>query len=83
LVIVLLLAFGYGWFHKNIIKELPDVSQVEDIVFSEATVIVDRNGQELYKLFQENREYVKLEDVSENMINAIIAVEDQSFWTNP
>jgi len=62
---------------------LPDVDSVEDIVFSESTVITDRSGKELYKLFQENREYVRLEDISPNMINAIIAVEDQSFWTNP
>jgi hypothetical protein len=37
---------------------LPDVSQVRDISFSQATVITDRNGKELYRLFSENREYV-------------------------
>lgn len=80
---VLIVAIGFGRLYTNIIRALPDVDSVEDIVFSESTVITDRSGKELYKLFQENREYVRLEDISPNMINAIIAVEDQSFWTNP
>jgi hypothetical protein len=28
------------------------------MVFNEATLIEDRNGEVLYKLFEENREYV-------------------------
>lgn len=55
---------------------------MEDIIFSEATIITDRNGEQLYKLYQENREYVALEKMSEHMVNAIIAVEDQKFRTN-
>jgi len=55
---------------------------LEDIIFSEATIITDRNGEQLYKLYQENREYVALEKMSEHMVNAIIAVEDQKFRTN-
>jgi membrane peptidoglycan carboxypeptidase len=34
-------------------------------------------------LFEENRKYIKLNQISENMINAIVAVEDKNFWTNP
>jgi membrane peptidoglycan carboxypeptidase len=49
------------------------------MVFSEATIIEDRNGNTLYKLFQENREYVSFEKISINMINAIIAIEDQRY----
>lgn len=79
---VLIVAVGLGRLYTNILSALPDVNSVEDIVFSESTVITDRSGKELYKLFQENREYVRLEDISTNMISAIIAVEDQSFWTN-
>ena len=46
----------------------------------ESTVITDRNGQELYKIFDENRQYIDLKDISKYMINAIVAVEDQRFW---
>ena len=67
------------WMEINVFKNLPDVSQVKDMVFSQATVIQDRNGQELYKLFDENREYVEIDQISEHMINAIVAMEDQNY----
>jgi len=68
------------WFTKNVIQWLPDISEVNNMIFSEATVIQDRNGKELYKLFEENREYVPLSGISQNMINAIVAMEDQRYW---
>jgi penicillin-binding protein 2A len=49
------------------------------MVFSQATVITDRNGEELYKLFEENREYIDFTGISTNMINAIVAIEDQRY----
>ena len=64
----------------KVFKNLPDVSQVKDMVFSQATIIQDKNGVELYKLFDENREYVDIDQMSENMINAIVAIEDQNYW---
>jgi membrane carboxypeptidase/penicillin-binding protein len=64
------------------VKTLPDMKNLDEVVFYEATIIADRNGEELYKMYQENRDYVPIEEVSENMINAIVAVEDKTFWTN-
>ena len=49
------------------------------MVFSEATLIQDRNGETLYKLFEENREYIWYTGISLNMINAIVALEDQRY----
>jgi membrane peptidoglycan carboxypeptidase len=37
----------------------------------------------LYKVFDENRKYVTLDKISQNMQNAIVATEDKNFWTNP
>ena len=68
------------WMEINVFKNLPDVSQVKDMVFSQATVIQDKNGVELYKLFDENREYVEIDKISDHMINAIVAIEDQNYW---
>ena len=62
------------WLEINVFKNLPDVSQVKDMVFSQATIITDRNGVELYKLFDENREYVEIDKISDHMINAIVAM---------
>ena len=60
--------------------DLPDVSKIKNMTMIESTVIMDRNGQELYKIFDENRQYIDLKDISKHMINAIVAVEDQRFW---
>lgn len=76
--IFFLLVFGI-WFTKNILADLPDVSKINDMVFNEATLIEDRNGEVLYRLFEENREYVPFTGISTNMVNAIVALEDQRY----
>lgn len=68
------------WMQLHVFKNLPDVSKVKDMEFSQATIIQDRNGVELYKFFDENREYVEIDNISDNMINAIVAMEDQNYW---
>ena len=79
-LIVVWIAVVAIWMEINVFKNLPDVSQVKDMVFSQATVIQDKNGVELYKFFDENREYVEIDKISDNMINAIVAMEDQNYW---
>ncbi len=75
------------WFTKYVLLDLPDLSQINDMVFSESTIIQDRNGKELYKLYEENREYVPYSAISPNMINALVAMEDQRYrdhsWLDP
>ncbi len=73
----------WAWFYNNIILELPDIAEIEEIQFSETSKIVDRNWIVLYKLYEENRSYVSFDEISDDMINAIISVEDQNFWNNP
>lgn len=57
------------------------------MVFSQTTIIQDRHGETLYKLFHENREYVSREGISPIMVNAIVAMEDQRYrehgWLDP
>ena len=67
------------WFTKNVLIGLPDVTKVKDMVFSQATVIQDRNWETLYKLYDENREYVDYSGISMNMVNAIVSLEDQRY----
>lgn len=68
------------WWKVKIHDQLPDVTNIKNMVFSQATIITDRNDKELYKIFQENRDYVDLSGINKNMINAIVAVEDQRYW---
>jgi len=74
---------GASWFWLNILKDLPDISEIENYNFKQATTITDRNWKTLYTLFEENRQYIPFEDMSTNFVNALIATEDQRFWTNP
>lgn len=75
---------GIFWFFAylqlRVLKSLPDVSQIKNMTLVQSTIITDRNGQELYKIFDQNREYVDLKEMSPHMIDAIVAVEDQRFW---
>jgi len=73
----------YMRFKKNILDKLPDISKIENVVFSQTTTITDRNGVVLYKVFNENRRYVSLDKISPNIQNALIAIEDKNFWKNP
>lgn len=47
------------------------------------SIIYDQNGNEIDTLHgNENREYVKLEYIPENLKNAVVAVEDERFYTH-
>jgi penicillin-binding protein 1A len=65
-----------------IIRELPDLKKVESLNLSQTTTITDRNGEILYRVFDENREYIPIGKISVTMQNAIIAAEDKTFWSN-
>lgn len=45
-----------------------------------ASTLYDRHGQEVTKLFRENREYIYIEDIPKELQEAFIAVEDQRFY---
>ncbi len=67
----------------NVIKDLPSISDIEDADFNQTTVITDRNDEVLYKLYEENRDYIDFDQISENFVNAIVATEDQRYRDNP
>ncbi|MCX6733733.1 MAG: transglycosylase domain-containing protein [Candidatus Peregrinibacteria bacterium] len=59
---------------------LPSVDNISSQA-ARATEIYDRNGELLYTISgEENRKYVPYDQISPNLINATIAVEDDQFW---
>lgn len=65
------------------LHSLPALSTIRDTV-PVSSVMYDKNGGELYRFHSgENRTYVKYEDISQSMIDAIIATEDKTFFENP
>ncbi len=45
-------------------------------------IIYDRNGEEIGRIFDENRSYVTIDKISRSMIDALVAQEDKNFWTH-
>ncbi len=82
LLVIFLIGLVYWliWFQKNITGDLPKIESLDNLNLSQTTVITDRNGEILYRYFDQNREYVEFDKINENMINAIVALEDQRFW---
>lgn len=76
-----ILLFGIFVYIKYILP-LPDVKNLEKLNLARSSIIYDRDWNELYKIYKENRTYVNYENISKNMINALVAWEDKTFLEN-
>lgn len=66
------------------LHDVPNISKIESDVLPESSVIYDRNGGELYNLYnEEKRTYVPYAQISGHMRDAIISAEDKTFFENP
>jgi peptidoglycan glycosyltransferase len=64
-------------------SELPPVSDFEQLDFAQPTVVYDRTGTiELARFQIERRRVVAYEAIPKVLLDATIAVEDQTFWDN-
>src|SRR5690554_6519267 len=73
LIIIVLLGIGncaFTWNLPNI--ELP-----------EASIVLDINGEVINGLTRENQINLKREQIPQDFVNAIIAVEDKNFYRHP
>lgn len=86
---VSLLVFFLGSFSVIILiiyylYDVPAISGIESDALPESSVIYDRNGGELYNLYnKEKRTYVPYGQISSHMRDAIISTEDKTFFENP
>ncbi len=72
--------FAYGRV-GDLLNEAID--PIEDYANFQSTFLYDRNGVQLYEVFGEGRRTnVSLENMPEHLINATIAIEDDSFYRN-
>ncbi len=66
-------------------QQLPLLNGIASHTLFQTTHIYDRNGKLLYDLNDPRygrRTYVNYNDISPNIVNATIAAEDHTFWTN-
>lgn len=83
LAFVILIIVVCIYLYSMYIVWLPAISELENLEIAESSIIYDRNWKELYKIFKEKRTYVTFDNINKNMVNALVAIEDKRYWTNP
>lgn len=69
-------------FTKNLIEDLPSISNLENYTPNIVTKIFDRNENVISELFVERRVLVPLNEIPLNLQNAFIATEDNDFFNH-
>ncbi len=80
-LIVAIIGAGAAYFYCKPRYDLAysfDLSELEEVEV--ASRIFDVHGEELGRIFVQNRRPVKLEEVSDNFVNALLAAEDSRFY---
>src|SRR5215467_11867394 len=84
--VALVLGFAVDAYAQTFFDSLPSIRGLDSAAFAGDTLISDRNGRELADVGYhtgDHRLAVRLQDISPNMINATIAIEDKNFYSNP
>lgn len=84
-VLTLILSSGAGAAYAYYAAQLPLLDGIAQHSLSQTTRIYDRNGKLLYELYDQEkgrRTYVDYKNISPTLIDASIAAEDHTFWTN-
>jgi 1A family penicillin-binding protein len=69
------------WFNCGV-RGCPDVNMLRGYMPDQASVLLDRNGDEVAKLFVTRRVVVPVDSIPEHTLNAFIAIEDRRFWSH-
>jgi membrane peptidoglycan carboxypeptidase len=81
----ILFSGGIGASYAYYQAQLPMLNSIANHTTFQTTRIYDRNGKLLYQINDPRygrRTYVNYTDISQNLINATVAAEDHTFWTN-
>ena len=82
LIVVLGIATGLSFIAK-MASELPSVASFEQLDFAQPSTVYDRTGTVQLATFQDEfRRVVTYDDIPKVLLDATIAVEDRTFWTN-
>lgn len=74
-LILLFVAANFGLFGK-----MPSLAELENPEADLASEIISSDGKLMGKYYAENRSEVKYHEISPNVINALIATEDERFY---
>jgi penicillin-binding protein 1A len=79
-VAIVVVAVLLAAYHTCGFEGCPDIEDVQGYVPDEASVVVDRDGEEIGRLYRVNRVVVTLDSLPEHVAEAFIATEDQEFY---
>ncbi len=80
IIIVCFIAGLLFFFYLS--QGLPSIEELENPQTDIASFVVSRDGQVLDKYFTENRTYIRYQDISPNVIDALVATEDHRFYNH-
>ena len=84
LLVVLLatgaLSAGVAWYIVKLSEDLPSMLELANPKNSLPSILYDRNGEVIARLFIENRTPLELSEISPNLVRAVLAAEDSAFY---
>ncbi|MDY4792958.1 MAG: PBP1A family penicillin-binding protein [Pararoseburia sp.] len=82
LVLVIAGAVGGGIYAVKLIKQCPDISEVNISPEGFSTTVLDADGNEIETLAASgsNRSYVPITDIPKDLQHAFVAIEDERFY---
>jgi len=80
---VLVVAIGVGYLYYSIAPTLPDVQQLREVQLQMPLRIFTADGDLIAEYGEKRREPVQISEVPDSLKNAIIAAEDQHFYSHP
>ena len=73
---------GFVLFFYLSKQDLPTFSELENPEYDLASIIYDNDNVAFGKYYVENREPLKFEEISPKIVNALIATEDERFYSH-
>jgi len=78
-VVLILFATGYTYYLS---LGMPSIQELENPQTAIASVVKSRDGVVLDRYFTENRTYVPIDQISPNIVDALVATEDHRFYNH-
>ena len=74
-------AAASAWFLRDVITGLPDIGAIRQVgTMAQATLLLDAHDAPAFTIYQEQRIDVPLSGMSQHLVRAVVAIEDQRFY---
>ncbi len=74
------MTIGGAWFLYRMYQTLPTLDQLENIEPPLSSKVMGKDGTLVYEFSIEKRSWVPLKKIPENLVNAVLSIEDRKFY---